>query len=306
MPANETDTTKTDTVNTTNTAPDTPAGNPPISTDTPARPRARRKPSTTARRPRNATRASAAAAPPDPATTTPGNGPHTTAPDSDTNQGDTDTGDTDQGKTHHGHSGAGDPDRPTTVPDPVTSTNTTDSATEGTTEDALAVVRPRTTATPPQPASDTTASDTTASDITESGSTIEPDTPESGGESGPVESRTVESEQGEPAAVESVAEPTATDPAVPGTGSAVPVEPTNPKPQKSPQRLARGQLRDLVLQMLADSPTREFTASQVSNALRRSSGAVGNALERLQKAGPIIRVKDTPRTYRYSTHQPTP
>lgn len=73
-----------------------------------------------------------------------------------------------------------------------------------------------------------------------------------------------------------------------------------PKADAPGKRLRRGELDGLVIAYLrrneAVLPLRTAT---VAKGVRRSSGAVGNCLERLAKAGdsPVRRAKDGPRAY---------
>lgn len=59
-----------------------------------------------------------------------------------------------------------------------------------------------------------------------------------------------------------------------------------------------GALRELVEQHLRDHPDTAFTPHQISNALNRSSGAVGNALDTLTGLGTAELVTEKPRRYR--------
>lgn len=61
-------------------------------------------------------------------------------------------------------------------------------------------------------------------------------------------------------------------------------------------RLARGELRQLVLDQVAASPA-PVGAGVVAAALGRSSGAVGNALEHLAASGVVARTSTSPRRY---------
>lgn len=62
-------------------------------------------------------------------------------------------------------------------------------------------------------------------------------------------------------------------------------------------RLAPGELRRMVAQHLAANAHTTFTVGAVATQLRRSSGAVGNALEALADAGAASRVTTSPNTY---------
>jgi hypothetical protein len=63
-------------------------------------------------------------------------------------------------------------------------------------------------------------------------------------------------------------------------------------------RLVPGGLRDQVLAYLQQHPGKDFSPTQVANALGgRSSGAVGNALETLTKHGQVVKTSDQPRRF---------
>ena len=64
-------------------------------------------------------------------------------------------------------------------------------------------------------------------------------------------------------------------------------------------KLGKGGLESLVVEHLKAHPKAEVTPSELGNRLNRSSGAVGNALERLVKAGTASRTSDRPRRYRH-------
>lgn len=64
-------------------------------------------------------------------------------------------------------------------------------------------------------------------------------------------------------------------------------------------KLGKGGLESLVVAHLAAHPKAEVTPSEMGNKLNRSSGAIGNALERLVKAGKAVRTSDRPRRYRH-------
>jgi hypothetical protein len=64
-------------------------------------------------------------------------------------------------------------------------------------------------------------------------------------------------------------------------------------------KLGKGGLEQLVVKHLAANPRADVTPSEVANKLNRSSGAVGNALERLVKAGKATRTNEQPRRYRH-------
>ncbi|MER6572951.1 helix-turn-helix domain-containing protein [Streptomyces sp. NPDC001093] len=71
------------------------------------------------------------------------------------------------------------------------------------------------------------------------------------------------------------------------------------------RRLARGALRQLVIDHLNAHPGESFTATRISRVIDRSSGAVANALVTLATQGLIERVTDRPRTYRAAPQEPT-
>ncbi|NIY69535.1 TrmB family transcriptional regulator [Streptomyces malaysiensis] len=67
------------------------------------------------------------------------------------------------------------------------------------------------------------------------------------------------------------------------------------------QRLAPGCLRQLVIDHLNAHPGETFTATRISRAIERSSGAIANALATLVKQGIAEKINDHPRTYRAAT-----
>jgi hypothetical protein len=70
---------------------------------------------------------------------------------------------------------------------------------------------------------------------------------------------------------------------------------TKPKPK---ERLRPGQLDGLVLgYMKKHKDELPITATKVARGIKRSSGAVGNCLERLAKAKKVRRVGKKPRRY---------
>ncbi|MGW2651618.1 hypothetical protein ACWC2T_43800 [Streptomyces sp. NPDC001393] len=71
------------------------------------------------------------------------------------------------------------------------------------------------------------------------------------------------------------------------------------------RRLARGALRQLVIDHLNAYPGESFTATRISRVINRSSGAVANALVTLATQGLIEQVTDRPRTYRAAAQEPT-
>lgn len=64
-------------------------------------------------------------------------------------------------------------------------------------------------------------------------------------------------------------------------------------------KLGKGGLESLVVEHLKAHPKAEVTPSELGNKLSRSSGAVGNALERLVKAGKAVHTSDRPRRYKH-------
>jgi DNA-binding IclR family transcriptional regulator len=62
-------------------------------------------------------------------------------------------------------------------------------------------------------------------------------------------------------------------------------------------RLGRGELSGLVLGYLVEHRGDAIGPSAIAKALERSSGAVGNACERLTEAGKLRRTSDAPRRY---------
>ncbi|WP_219416955.1 MarR family transcriptional regulator [Pseudonocardia nigra] len=63
------------------------------------------------------------------------------------------------------------------------------------------------------------------------------------------------------------------------------------------RRLAPGALHGMVEDYLRDHPDGEFGPTKIGHDLGRSTGAVGNALERLVTAGYAVRTKDRPKRY---------
>jgi DNA-binding MarR family transcriptional regulator len=66
-------------------------------------------------------------------------------------------------------------------------------------------------------------------------------------------------------------------------------------------RLAKGALRQMVLDHLRTHPTRTLTPSRLGKELGRSSGAIANALDALVGQGLVELVTDKPRTFRLLT-----
>ncbi|MFD7013519.1 helix-turn-helix domain-containing protein [Streptomyces sp. NPDC059928] len=63
-------------------------------------------------------------------------------------------------------------------------------------------------------------------------------------------------------------------------------------------RLAPGGLRQMVIAHLTAHPDEAFTATRISRAIEKSSGAIANCLTTLVKQQIAQQVSDTPRTYR--------
>src|SRR5690348_16907075 len=61
--------------------------------------------------------------------------------------------------------------------------------------------------------------------------------------------------------------------------------------------LGKNELRNIVRDFLAAHPGHEFTPTTISREIGRSSGAIGNALDKLVISGEAILVKDAPRIY---------
>jgi hypothetical protein len=80
--------------------------------------------------------------------------------------------------------------------------------------------------------------------------------------------------------------------------SAAPAQTPAPTSAKSP-RLGAGQLRGLVEEFLAEHPGTHGPV-EIGHALRRSSGAIANALERLVDTGWAERTNDRPKRYRFA------
>ncbi|AQW48265.1 MarR family transcriptional regulator [Streptomyces violaceusniger] len=93
----------------------------------------------------------------------------------------------------------------------------------------------------------------------------------------------------------------------PPAGKAVPPvtpEPTQPNStitSGSKVRLARGALRDMVVDHLTAHRGEAFTATGISRVIEKSSGAIANALVTLAQRGITEQVTERPRTYRLAT-----
>jgi predicted transcriptional regulator len=73
----------------------------------------------------------------------------------------------------------------------------------------------------------------------------------------------------------------------------------SPEPTATaPQRLARGGLREMVLDHLRAHPDKDHTAPAIAKRLERSAGAVANALGKLTELGEARQTGTKPRTYR--------
>jgi DNA-binding IclR family transcriptional regulator len=75
---------------------------------------------------------------------------------------------------------------------------------------------------------------------------------------------------------------------------------TKPRPsaaKASEQRLAKGELRALVLGYLRAHGGEELSPTTVAGALGRSAGAVGNAMAALAEAGSLSQVSAVPRRF---------
>jgi hypothetical protein len=66
---------------------------------------------------------------------------------------------------------------------------------------------------------------------------------------------------------------------------------------RSSRRLAAGALRGMVEDFLAERPGEEFGPTAIGHALRHSSGAIANALERLRADGVVALTGERPRRY---------
>lgn len=69
-----------------------------------------------------------------------------------------------------------------------------------------------------------------------------------------------------------------------------------------PGRLAPGALRGMVDDFLLDHPGHEYTSGEIGRALRRSAGAVANALETLVNNKAAVRTQERPKRYTAAVH----
>ncbi|MFJ8313442.1 MULTISPECIES: helix-turn-helix domain-containing protein [unclassified Streptomyces] len=79
-----------------------------------------------------------------------------------------------------------------------------------------------------------------------------------------------------------------------------PVQQPAPAPGQK-VRLAPGGLRQMVIDHLTAHPDEAFTATRISRAIEKSSGAIANCLTTLVKQQIAEQASDTPRTYRLTT-----
>ena len=86
------------------------------------------------------------------------------------------------------------------------------------------------------------------------------------------------------------------------TAAAVPV-PHSPNGQKT--RLAPGALRRMVIDHLTAHPSEAFTATRISRAIDKSSGAIANCLVTLLGQGVAEQTSEKPRTYRLAAAEAT-
>ncbi|HVE45124.1 MAG TPA: helix-turn-helix domain-containing protein [Acidimicrobiales bacterium] len=68
-------------------------------------------------------------------------------------------------------------------------------------------------------------------------------------------------------------------------------------------RLAKGELRSLVLDHVRSRPDREMTPGAIAKALGRSPGAVANALVRLTTDNEVVEMPGAPRRYRWKVRR---
>jgi hypothetical protein len=82
------------------------------------------------------------------------------------------------------------------------------------------------------------------------------------------------------------------------TPATAPVPGSAPAAPGAATRLRNGELRRMVAEQLASEPTAELTPGAIARKLGHSSGAVGNALAKLDADGAAERVGVSPATYR--------
>jgi len=82
------------------------------------------------------------------------------------------------------------------------------------------------------------------------------------------------------------------------TPATTPATGTAPAAPGAAPRLRNGELRRMVAEQLADDPTAALTPATIATKLRKSSGAVGNALATLVARGEADKVGTGPATYR--------
>ncbi|GAB3671524.1 hypothetical protein REH65_00135 [Saccharopolyspora sp. ID03-671] len=84
-----------------------------------------------------------------------------------------------------------------------------------------------------------------------------------------------------------------------GTRSTTPTATTERSDAAVPseKRLAKGELRGLVEDYLAEHPGEEFSPGQIAKALDRSAGAINNALHKLSNDGYARQTQDSPKRF---------
>jgi DNA-binding MarR family transcriptional regulator len=88
---------------------------------------------------------------------------------------------------------------------------------------------------------------------------------------------------------------------IPAPAAAAEEEDKAPAATAGGGRLARGELGSLVYQFVAARPDEDLGPTAIGKALGRSSGAVSNALSRLEASGQVRLVADKPLRYRAAT-----
>jgi len=94
--------------------------------------------------------------------------------------------------------------------------------------------------------------------------------------------------------------PTPTQPPNPEPSTATPSRPADP-PAIEAGRLRAGQLRQLVLDCLAERPGQALSPTAIAKTLDRSAGAVANALQILAGEGAVTQTQPKPRRYTITT-----